>query len=117
MVKTPGPPDSEDSEQELLLIHGSNNPFSFHLEFLPLDITKVALVLVKSVGSVPDLFCLGPNKNCIPFTHAGVDPISPGFAAVLPSQTESFLLLSLPVSIPSRLDGPWPCQQGQRGLF
>ena len=100
VVQTPGPPDSEDSKQDLLLVHGSNDPSSFRPELLPLDVAKVALVLIKSTDSVPDLFRLGPNKNCIPFTHADVAPVSPGLAAVLPSQTESFLLLALPVLIP-----------------
>ena len=100
VVQTLGPTDSEDSEQDLLLVHGSNDPSSFRPELLPLDVAKVALVLVKSTVLIPDLFRLGPNKNCIPFTHADIAPISPGFAAALPSQTESFLLLALPVSIP-----------------
>ena len=100
VVQIPGPPDAEDSKQELLRVHGSNDPSTFRPELLPLDVMKVALVLVKADTIVQDLFRLGPNKNVLPFKHADIATSSPGFVAVIPSQTESYLLLALPVSIP-----------------
>ena len=120
VVQTPGSLDLEDSEQELLLVHGSNDPSSFCPELLPLDVTKVALMLVKADTSVPDLFCLGSNKNVLPFTHMDISSVSPGFTAILLPKR------SFPPSCParlhtyplwSRLNAPWPCQRGARGLF
>jgi hypothetical protein len=100
LVQVPGPSDIEDSEQELLLVHGLNDPVWFRPELLSLNVTKIALVLVKSETSVPNLFHQGPNKNVSPFTHADIAEASPGFAAVLPSKLDSYLLLALLVSIP-----------------
>jgi hypothetical protein len=51
-------------------------------------------------SSVPDLFRHGPNKKVAPFSHMDVANITPSLAAAIPSQTESFLLLALPVSVP-----------------
>ena len=99
-VQIPGPPDAEDGDEEYLLVHGSNDPSTFRPELLPLDVAKVALVLVPTTVSIPELFRHGPNKLITPFCHADVVPFSPGFAAALPSQTEQYLLLALPVSIP-----------------
>ena len=99
-VQIPGPPDTEDGDEEYLLVHGSNDPSTFRPELLPLDIAKVALVLVPTSVSIPELFRQGPNKHITPFCHADVLPFAPGFAAALPSQTEQYLLMALPVSIP-----------------
>lgn len=67
-AQIPGPPDTEEGDLELLLVHGSNKPSSFCPKLLPLDVTKVDLVLVPSTSLVPDLFCHGPNKNVVPFS-------------------------------------------------
>lgn len=57
-------------------------------------------MLDQSETIVPELFHLGPKKNVAPFTHEDVATISSGLATVFPFQTKSYLLLSLPVSIP-----------------
>jgi hypothetical protein len=103
-VQIPGAPDSEDGDKEYLLVQWSNDPSTFRPELLPLDVAKVALVLVPSNVLVLDLFSRGPNKNVIPFCHTDAVTFAPGFAAALPSQTDSYLLLALPVSIPILYD-------------
>jgi hypothetical protein len=56
-VQIPGPPDAEEGDEEYLLVHGSNDPSTFRPELLPLDVAKVALVLVLSSG---------PQQACNP---------------------------------------------------
>ena len=55
-VQLQGAPDSEDGDEEYLLVHGSNDPTTFRPELLPLDVAKSALILVPSNVSIPDLF-------------------------------------------------------------
>jgi hypothetical protein len=83
-IQIPGPPDAKEGHEEYLLVHGSNNPSTFRPELLPLNVAKVALVLVPATASIPELF-KGPNKHVTPFCYADIVSFAPGFAAALPS--------------------------------
>jgi hypothetical protein len=88
-------------DQDVLLVHGSNDPSTFRPELIPMDVVKWALVLIPSDVIVPSLFCDNTvNKGIMSFTYADILPLSQGLANHLPSKTASYLLLALPVSIP-----------------
>jgi hypothetical protein len=44
-VQIPGAPDSDEGDEEYLLVHGSNDISTFRPKLLPLEVAKVALVL------------------------------------------------------------------------
>ena len=90
-------------DQDILLVHGFNDPATFCPELFPMDVVKWALVLIPSDTTIPSLFCDNSvNKGMMPFTYVDILPLLQGLANLLPSKMESYLLLALPASIPIR---------------
>jgi hypothetical protein len=100
VVQLPGPPDT-DTDQDILLVHRSNDPVTFHPELIPMDVVKWALVIVPSDATIPGPFWNhSVNKGVMPFAYADILPLLPGLANLLPSKMESYHLLALPASVP-----------------
>jgi len=55
VVQLPGSPDM-DTDQDVLLVHRSNDPSSFHSELIAVDMVKWALVLIPLTTTILVLF-------------------------------------------------------------